>query len=206
MPPQMPMCMDGSVMCMNSTGGGMDMGGMSMTMPTYFATGGWTEAESVYILFKWWKSNTYATYIASLIGVFILGFIQEGLAALNVIMSERLREVYKGSSSSGEHVDARLDTLMDESKGKEFDTESTSCCEHLLERLGASLAYGVYLGWHFLAMLIFMTYNTGLCILLLLGVMVGHFVFKTGPKWQRQGRAAAQDCHGPRRNSSFLAE
>jgi hypothetical protein len=59
-------------------------------------------------------------------------------------------------------------------------------------RLHASLAHGLYISWHFIAMLAFMTYNVGVCVVLCIGVTVGHFVFKTG---RRRGKRGAASCH-----------
>jgi hypothetical protein len=62
----------------------------------------------------------------------------------------------------------------------------------LTARLQASLAHGLYISWHFIAMLAFMTYNVGVCVVLCIGITVGHFVFKTG---QRRGQRGAASCH-----------
>jgi len=39
-------------------------------------------------------------------------------------------------------------------------------------RVQASLAHGLFVGWHFVAMLAFMTYNVGACLVLVLGYLL----------------------------------
>ena len=71
-------------------------------------------------------------------------------------------------------------------------------------RVMASLVHGLYISWHFVAMLTFMTYNVGVCVVLCLGVTVGHFVWKTG---NVRGKGPAVSCHEPgARISSFTQE
>ena len=36
------------------------------------------------------------------------------------------------------------------------------------------------MSWHFLCMLVFMTFNVGACVVLILGITVGHFFTKSG--------------------------
>ena len=43
-------------------------------------------------------------------------------------------------------------------------------------RIKASLAHGLFIGWHFIAMLVFMTYNVGACVVLVLGTFHLHTI------------------------------
>jgi len=47
-------------------------------------------------------------------------------------------------------------------------------------RSGEALLYGVYIVMSYLVMLIVMTYNVGLCMSILIGYIVGHFLFPRG--------------------------
>ena len=49
-----------------------------------------------------------------------------------------------------------------------------------LRRAGEALLYGGYIVVSYLVMLVVMTYNVGLCIAILLGYVVGHFLFPRG--------------------------
>lgn len=62
-------------------------------------------------------------------------------------------------------------------------------------QLMSSFCHGIYIAWHFLAMLVFMTYNVGCCVVVVIGaplteplafwltqyccpgIAVGHFIF-----------------------------
>jgi len=47
-------------------------------------------------------------------------------------------------------------------------------------RCGEALLYGGYIAASYLAMLVVMTYNIGLCLGVLMGYMMGHFLFPRG--------------------------
>merc|ERR1712216_853441 len=152
----------------NHTGG---MGGGMMMMQMYFTTGGWSDETSLYVLFKWWKSDSIGVYVVTLLATFVLGMMQEFLASVSVEFAHRLRDAYKASSSVSA-ADAEVKLLS--------DSVSTDADSQIRARILASVSHMVFVGWHFIAMLAFMTYNAGICIVLLLGIGVGHFVFKTG--------------------------
>lgn len=49
-----------------------------------------------------------------------------------------------------------------------------------LRRFGESLLYGGYIVMSYLVMLVVMTYNVGLCLAILVGYVLGHYLFPRG--------------------------
>merc|ERR1711871_225192 len=171
--------------------GNNSMPPMMMMMQMYFSTGGWNEDNSFTFLFKGWSSDTLAMYVLTLAAAFALGFVQEMLACFNGNAAERLSQVYRRLEGNLAEQERR-GALLDECGGT--DAVETGAEEEslLAARLQASLAHGLYISWHFLAMLAIMTYNVGVCVVLCTGVTIGHFVFKTG---STRGRNGAVSCH-----------
>merc|ERR1711965_373984 len=162
--------------------------GMTM-MQMWFTTGGWSKDNSLTMLFSWWVSDTYPLYVLTLVLVFGLGMIQEFLSVVNSRCAVSLSRAYE--------------KVLRVDPSSTFMTGDTS--DVLEARIKASLAHGLFIGWHFIAMLVFMTYNVGACVVLVLGITVGHFIFKTDkPAEERMINDCCDDEYGAvRRVSPF---
>merc|ERR1712022_7572 len=199
------MNMPGMKMTNKSTPGMPGMPPMSMSgMSMHFKTGGWSSSGSVDVLFSWWTADSYASYVATLIAVFFIGMFQEALSVLANVAADRLSAACKRTPSRVEETgNGAYSKFLAENKAVETSTDVSPMddaagydWEVLLLRLQASGAYGIFVAWHFVAMLIFMTYNVGICVVLILGFMAGHFVWKTGKRSHKQG-SQSKDCHSP---------
>merc|ERR1712086_193834 len=107
---------------MPGMGNGTMPGGMTMMMmQMWFTTGGWSKENSLTMLFSWWVSDSVGLYALTLLLVFGFGVLQEALAASNAHYSVRLSEIHR---------------LLDED-------------QIMKARVQASLAHGLFVGWHF---------------------------------------------------------
>jgi len=123
---------------------------------------------------------------------------QELLGKVCASASMNLHDAYRKSGKNkgglGDHLLAAEagNGGADTSKGGAITLE-----EIPMLQLMATATYVLNATWHFLAMLVFMTYNVGACIALMTGVGVGHYFVKTGPT-QGDGAGVSVDCHSPR--------
>eukprot|EP01137_Pigoraptor_chileana_P033750 Opistho-2@25108 len=152
---------------MDMNNGTMDMnmgGGMVMTF--------WWGTD-VSILFDGWHPRNTGAYVGSVFGVFFIAVLYEFfLAAL-----ERVDKATRGDGSKAE-----MSPLLKDSEGRPSS---------LKIRLVRSLLHMVQVFWAYFLMLVFMTYNGGLCISVILGTGFGYLVSGRG----QLVSADASYCH-----------
>ncbi|XP_050303990.1 high affinity copper uptake protein 1-like [Anthonomus grandis grandis] len=128
----------------------MDMGG---GMAMYF-----TFSTSATILFKQWKVHTVGGFAGSMVAVFALAFLYQALKFYRSYLLLGAAQIRNKNQASG---DVRFTELNIMSKS------------HLIQ----TLFHGIQAIISYFLMLIFMTYNGGLCIAVVLGLVCGYFVF-----------------------------
>merc|ERR1711865_339574 len=148
-------------------------GGMSM----YFQS-----SSNVQLIFESWKTSTTGEYILSLAAVFLFACMQEVLRVAGGHFEQRhrraKRQLQKGSLAEPLAGTARTPP----------------------EPLPASVLYGMqivlyllYMGMHYINMLFFMSYNVGICLAVLVGLVVGKVGCDT---WSgSQGTQGGFDSH-----------
>jgi len=148
-------------MDMDHMGHGNNSGGMHM-MQMYFHFG-----VDEYVLFKGWKISTAGGMVASVVGVFLMGMLYEGLKYFR----EYLFKQYVSS------IQFSTIAITGEA-GKVSQVHKVENHKML------SLAHAMQTALHivqiivsYFLMLIFMTYNVWLCLGVVLGAGVGYFIF-----------------------------
>jgi len=146
----------------------------------------------VTILFDSWAvaEGDYGWYWGSLAIVFFFGFVQELIAFLRL----RLPPAKPKSSKANKNSDGGIHLEMEEGKTCEDGGCHTSSGSPTLmtrrERLSSwstwvrILLYVLHISWSYVLMLVFMTYNGGVCISMLLGLAAGYLVFRAGTPYE----------------------
>ncbi|CEO96846.1 hypothetical protein PBRA_005450, partial [Plasmodiophora brassicae] len=122
----------------------------------------WDGKTPIGVLFPFWTVKTTTEYIVSMIVIFILAFLYEGLLNVQQVCDRRMQSGTKASkyTASQQLLRAALHTL----------------------RVFSSL----------MLMLVFMLFEWGLAIALVVGAGVGFFVFSTSDTPQNVQRSS---CH-----------
>lgn len=151
-------------MMMNDTD---DMGGMGMQMTFHF---GYVET----ILFDWWHISNVGGLIGSMIGIFILALLYEGLKYWREHLFRRAIAAvqYCGNIHKG--------NITGENKATQYmeqiimpPTVNMLSVDHGIQ----TLLHVLQMIISYLLMLIFMTYNVWLCLAVIFGAGVGYFLF-----------------------------
>ncbi|CAL4175001.1 unnamed protein product [Meganyctiphanes norvegica] len=152
------------------TGGGAQTHDMMMAMFFHF---GYNET----ILFSWWKISTIGGLIGSMIGIFVLAMLYEGL--------KYGREALFRRALAASQYSANLENKN--SNNLNADNKAIQYMEQILMPPPMSMMSGGHLLQTFLhmlqfvisyfLMLIFMTYNVWLCLACMLGAGTGYFLF-----------------------------
>ncbi|XP_066979869.1 high affinity copper uptake protein 1 isoform X2 [Macrobrachium rosenbergii] len=135
--------------------GNDSMGGMSMSF--HF---GYNEV----ILFDWWSISDVGGLIGSMVGIFVLATLYEGLKYWREDLMRKAiaKQEYVGNASKG--------NCGEENKQIQVNMLSLPhATQTLLHMLQMIVSYFL--------MLIFMTYNVWLCIAVVLGAGLGYFLF-----------------------------
>jgi len=152
-------------------------GGHSMMM-MYFH-GGFNEV----ILFDFWRINSVGGLVGSMAIIFIMGVCYEALKALrDALYSKHVDATSAARDSNGDAVPNDAEEQKNRRGGnmrskvktwvKRVETNMWSKF-HFLQ----SLLYSVQMILAYLIMLIFMTYNSWLCVAVIAGLTVGYFAF-----------------------------
>jgi len=145
---------------------GMDMGepspmcAMCDMMKMYFHFGHMEMA----VLFQWWSISTVWELLLSMLGLFILAFLYEGLKFYRDYL-------FRTSLASGPQYTSKTDlTIADGPQPVRMSMFSSAhVVQTLLHMLQFTISYAL--------MLVFMTYNLWLCFAVLLGSGLGYFFF-----------------------------
>lgn len=142
---------------------GMDMGNMSHHgMEMYFHFG-----VSEYVLFKDWKVTTVGGMIASVIGVFLLGMLYEGLKYFREYLFKQYVSKIQFSTVAMTGESGRVTQVHKVERHRMLSwAHSVQTILHVVQIIVS-----------YFLMLIFMTYNVWLCLGVVLGAGVGYFIF-----------------------------
>ncbi|KAJ1865220.1 copper transpport protein [Coemansia sp. RSA 2703] len=146
-------------------GGSLPMCAMNMSL-------NWS-TDNVCVLFDFWRINSGTSLVASLIGVFLLGYLYEFARA-------RVRSWEQSMAPTGISISAGADTPL--VGGSAVPTNI---------RWKRALFYGLLVAYSYSLMLIFMTYNGYLMLAVIGGAITGHFSYSTD-SW---GAVRGASCH-----------
>jgi len=157
----------GMDMGMDMESGEMAMGGphsltcMCEMMKMYFHFG-YTEMA---VLFQWWSISTVWELLLSMLGLFILSYLYEGLKYYrdHLFRQSVGSSVYTSSS--------KTDLTIDD--GPQPHRMSMFSSGHVIQTLLHVIQFTI----SYVLMLIFMTYNLWLCFAVLAGSALGYFFF-----------------------------
>lgn len=152
----------------------MDHGASGHQMAMFFHGG-----VSEVILFDTWRINTVGGLIGSMIICFLLAILFEGLKCGR-------EYIYSKNYTNSEPLNA-TDTSNIEEKQPEVEGKRKRSIQAWIKRVETNMIskvhflqtflHGVQLLLAYFLMLIFMTYNTWLCASIIVGGMVGYFMF-----------------------------
>lgn len=145
------------VMCDHDMG--MDMNGTDHMMKMYFHFG-----VSETILFKGWETDNVGGLIGSMIGIFVLATLYEGL--------KYWREDLMRKAIAKQQYVANASKANCAEENKQIQVNMMSF-PHAIQ----TLLHMVQMIISYFLMLIFMTYNVWLCIAVVLGAGLGYFLF-----------------------------
>lgn len=135
---------------------------MSHDMKMYFHFG-----MDEYVLFKSWKVSTAGGMIASVIGVFLIGMLYEGLKYFREYLFKQYISSIQFSTVAITGEGGRVSQVHKVEKHKMLSWA------HGLQ----TMLHVIQLIVSYFLMLIFMTYNVWLCVGVILGAGVGYFIF-----------------------------
>lgn len=139
-----------------------DTGMHMMMMMMYFHTG-----VNEIVLFKEWKITTVGGLLGSMLGIFLLAVIYEGLKYLREHLFKRYVSSIQFSTVAVTGQSGRVTQVHKVERHHMFSWPHA--VQTLLHIVQIILSYFL--------MLIFMTYNVWLCLAVVLGAGVGYFVF-----------------------------
>lgn len=171
---------------------GHDMSGMGhsthdMMMAMYFHLG-YNET----ILFKWWKISTIGGLIGSMIGIFVLATLYEGLKYGREAL---FRRALAKAQYSANIENKNSNSLNADNKAIQYMEQiimpppmSMMSVEHVIQTFLHMIQFVI----SYFLMLIFMTYNVWLCLACMLGAGTGYFLFG----WQKSVVVdVTEHCH-----------
>ncbi|XP_050423732.1 high affinity copper uptake protein 1-like isoform X2 [Adelges cooleyi] len=116
------------------------------------------------VLFDWWKFNTTSGLIYSMVGIFLMATLYEGLKYFREYLFWKSYNAIQYRS-----VQIPLEKGPSDPVSQPTMLSSTHFLQTLLHIIQISISY--------LLMLIFMTYNIWLCLAVLFGATLGYFLF-----------------------------
>ncbi|XP_020812153.1 high affinity copper uptake protein 1 isoform X2 [Drosophila serrata] len=150
-------------------GGGGSGTGMEHMMPMAFHFG-YNET----ILFSWWHIETVAGLVGSMIAIFLLALMYEGLKYYREYLFWKTYNLMEYRPVTGPQRNPEAPRLPSPAAAAPSPVQpSMLSVTHLLQ----TLLHVLQVTLSFLLMLIFMTYNVWLCLMVVLGAAVGYFLF-----------------------------
>merc|ERR1719259_677464 len=156
----------GTDMDMDMNMANMGMGGpqtlacMCEMMKMYFHFG----YSEVVVLFEWWSISTVWELLLSMLGLFILAYLYEGLKFYR-------DHLFRASAGPVYTSSSKTDLTIDD--GPQPRRMSMFSTVHVVQ----TLLHVVQFTISYILMLIFMTYNLWLCFAVLAGSALGYFFF-----------------------------
>ncbi|XP_037726306.1 high affinity copper uptake protein 1 isoform X2 [Drosophila subpulchrella] len=149
--------------------GGGSGTGMEHMMPMAFHFG-YNET----ILFSWWHIETVAGLVGSMIAIFLLALMYEGLKYYREYLFWKTYNLLEYRPVTGPQRNPEAPRIPSPAAAAPSPVQpSMLSVNHLLQ----TLLHVLQVTLSFLLMLIFMTYNVWLCLMVVLGAAVGYFLF-----------------------------
>ncbi|XP_017054632.1 high affinity copper uptake protein 1 isoform X2 [Drosophila ficusphila] len=149
--------------------GGGSGTGMEHMMPMAFHFG-YDET----ILFSWWHIETVAGLVGSMIAIFLLALMYEGLKYYREYLFWKTYNLLEYRPVTGPQRNPEAPRIPSPAAAAPSPVQpSMLSTNHLLQ----TLLHVLQVTLSFLLMLIFMTYNVWLCLMVVLGAAVGYFLF-----------------------------
>ncbi|XP_070074381.1 high affinity copper uptake protein 1 isoform X2 [Drosophila takahashii] len=143
--------------------------GMEHMMPMAFHFG-YNET----ILFSWWHIETVAGLVGSMIAIFLLALMYEGLKYYREYLFWKTYNLLEYRPVTGPQRNPEAPRIPSPAAAAPSPVQpSMLSVNHLLQ----TLLHVLQVTLSFLLMLIFMTYNVWLCLMVVLGAAVGYFLF-----------------------------
>ncbi|XP_015040895.1 high affinity copper uptake protein 1 isoform X1 [Drosophila persimilis] len=163
----------------HSGGGGGTGTGMEhmMSMAFHF---GYNET----ILFSWWHIDTVSGLIGSMIAIFLLALLYEGLKYYREYLFWKTYNLLEYRPVTGPQRNPEAPRLPSAAAAAPSPVQYVGEVVHKqppsmlsVNHLYQTLLHILQVTLSFLLMLIFMTYNVWLCLMVVLGAAVGYFLF-----------------------------
>nr|XP_016937023.1 high affinity copper uptake protein 1 isoform X2 [Drosophila suzukii] len=149
--------------------GGGSGTGMEHMMPMAFHFG-YNET----ILFSWWHIETVAGLVGSMIAIFLMALMYEGLKYYREYLFWKTYNLLEYRPVTGPQRNPEAPRIPSPAAAAPSPVQpSMLSVNHLLQ----TLLHVLQVTLSFLLMLIFMTYNVWLCLMVVLGAAVGYFLF-----------------------------
>ncbi|XP_052857265.1 high affinity copper uptake protein 1 isoform X2 [Drosophila gunungcola] len=149
--------------------GGGSGTGMEHMMPMAFHFG-YNET----ILFSWWHIETVAGLVGSMIAIFLLALMYEGLKYYREYLFWKTYNLLEYRPVTGPQRNPEAPRIPSPAAAAPSPVQpSMLSVNHVLQ----TLLHVIQVTLSFLLMLIFMTYNVWLCLMVVLGAAVGYFLF-----------------------------
>ncbi|TDG42917.1 hypothetical protein AWZ03_010668 [Drosophila navojoa] len=126
------------------------------------------------ILFSWWHIDTVAGLIGSMIAIFLLALLYEGLKYYREYLFWKTYNLLEYRPVTGPQRNPEAPRLPTPAAAAPSPVQPTMLS---INHLYQTLLHVLQVTLSFLLMLIFMTYNVWLCMMVVLGAGVGYFLF-----------------------------
>ncbi|KAL7744168.1 hypothetical protein ACLKA6_009143 [Drosophila palustris] len=126
------------------------------------------------ILFSWWHIETVAGLIGSMIAIFLLALLYEGLKYYREYLFWKTYNLLEYRPVTGPQRNPEAPRLPPPAAAAPSPVQPTMLS---INHLYQTLLHVLQVTLSFLLMLIFMTYNVWLCLMVVLGAGVGYFLF-----------------------------
>ncbi|XP_068160000.1 high affinity copper uptake protein 1 isoform X1 [Drosophila tropicalis] len=136
------------------------------------------------ILFSWWHIDTVAGLIGSMIAIFLLALLYEGLKYYREYLFWKTYNLLEYRPVTGPQRNPEAPRLPSPAAAAPSPVQYVGEVVHKqppsmlsLNHLYQTLLHILQVTLSFLLMLIFMTYNVWLCLMVVLGAAIGYFLF-----------------------------
>uniref|UniRef100_A0A0K0ESS9 Copper transport protein n=1 Tax=Strongyloides stercoralis TaxID=6248 RepID=A0A0K0ESS9_STRER len=136
-----------------------------------------------FILFEFWKTGSFSGIFGSMVIIFLIAFLYEGIRKARIWMAKyELKK--KNEESNQENYDQPLTPEVRANSNIPLPANSISLLslnKFPLNRFIHALLYGLQTTISFTLMLIVMTFNGWIIIATILGLTIGYFTFNKNP-------------------------
>ncbi|XP_062140626.1 high affinity copper uptake protein 1 isoform X2 [Drosophila sulfurigaster albostrigata] len=126
------------------------------------------------ILFSWWHIETVAGLVGSMIAIFLLALLYEGLKYYREYLFWKTYNLLEYRPVTGPQRNPEAPRMPPAAAAAPSPVQPTMLS---INHLYQTLLHVLQVTLSFLLMLIFMTYNVWLCLMVVLGAGIGYFLF-----------------------------